>query len=50
MKLEAVGRVTMRHHGLEIGGQVDNGNGRERTFLGTNTTTNAETLRNKGNA
>lgn len=33
---------------LEIGWQVDDGNGIERAFLRADTTTNAKTFRNEG--
>ena len=35
MKLKAVGRISMGDLGLEIGRQVDNIDGAERTFFGT---------------
>jgi hypothetical protein len=49
MELETVCRITVGDHGLQIGGQVDNVDCVERTFLWTNTTTNAQTFRNEGN-
>jgi hypothetical protein len=48
VELEAVGRVSMGDLALEVRGQVDDGNGAERTFLGANTASNAETLRDEG--
>ena len=50
MELEAVGRVSMGDLGLEVGGQVDDGDGIERAFLGTDTTPNAQGLRDVGDA
>lgn len=50
MKLEAVGRVTMRDLALEVRRQVDDGNRIEGAFLGADTTTNAETLRDEGDS
>lgn len=44
VKLEAVGRVTVGDLRLEVGGQVDNVDGIERTFLGADTATDTETL------
>jgi len=49
VELEAVGRVTVGDLRLEVGGQVDNVDGIERTFLGTDTATNTETLGDEGN-
>lgn len=48
MELEAIGRVSVGNLGLEVGGQVDDGNGIEGALLGTDTTTDAEALRNEG--
>lgn len=48
VELEAVGRVTMSDLRLEVGGQVDDVDGIERTFLGADTATNTETLRDEG--
>jgi hypothetical protein len=48
MQLEAVGRVAMGDHGFEVCGKVYNGNGVEWTFLGADTATDAETLRDEG--
>lgn len=44
MKLEAVRRVTVGDLSLQVGGQVDDVNGTEGTFLGTDTTTDTEAL------
>jgi hypothetical protein len=44
MQLERICRVAVDDFRLQIGGQVDNRNGRERTLLGTDTAPNAETL------
>jgi hypothetical protein len=43
-ELEAVGRVTVGDLRLEVGGQVDDVDGIERTFLGADTATDTETL------
>lgn len=48
MELEAVGAIAMGNLTLEIGGQVDDRDGVERTLLGADTTTDAERLRDKG--
>lgn len=48
VELEAVGRVSVGDLGFEVGRQVDDVNSTERTFLRTNTTSNAQTLRNEG--
>lgn len=48
VQLETVGRVTVGDLGLQVGGQVDNVDGTERTLLGTDTTTNAQALGNEG--
>jgi hypothetical protein len=48
VKLEAVGRVTVGDLRLEVGGQVDNVDGIERTFLGADTATDTETLGDEG--
>lgn len=48
MKLEAVGAIAMGDLALEVGGQVDNGDGVERALLGADTATNAERFRNEG--
>lgn len=39
MKLEAVGRVSMRNMGLEVGWQIDNVDSSERTLLWADTAT-----------
>jgi hypothetical protein len=44
MKLEGVGRVSMRHLRLEIGRQVDDVDGPERTFLRTDATSYTESF------
>lgn len=44
MKLEAVGGVTVGDLGLQVGGQVDDVNGAEGTFLRTDTATDTQTL------
>lgn len=49
MKLEAICRVAMGDHGLEVCGQVDNTDGIERAFLWADTAANAQSLRNEGN-
>jgi hypothetical protein len=49
VELEAVGRVTVGDLRLEVGGQVDDVDGIERTFLGADTATDTETLRDEGN-
>jgi len=41
VKLEAVGGITMGDLALEVGGQINDGDGAERAALGANTTTNA---------
>jgi hypothetical protein len=48
VKLEAVGGVTVGDLALQVGGQVDNIDGAERTLLGANTTTDAKALGNEG--
>lgn len=47
MELKAICGVSVGHLGLEIGRQVDDGNRIERTFLGTNTTSNTQTFGNE---
>lgn len=47
MKLEAVGAITMGDLVLEIGGQVDDGDGVEGALLGADTATDTETLRDE---
>jgi hypothetical protein len=49
VELEAVGRVTVGDLRLEVGGQVDDVDGIERTFLGADTATDTETLGDEGN-
>ena len=48
MQLEAVGRVSMGDLGLEVGGQVDDVDGVEGAFLGADTATNTQALRDEG--
>lgn len=48
VQLETVGRVTVGDLGFQVGGQIDNVDGAEGTLLGTDTTTNAQALGNKG--
>ena len=48
VKLEAIGRVPVGDLGLEVGGQVDDGDGVEGAFFGTDTATDAETLGYEG--
>ena len=48
MQLEAVGRVTVGDLCLEVGGQVDNVDSTEGTFLRADTTTDTEALGNEG--
>lgn len=40
MELEAVGRVSVSDLRLQVGGQIDDIDGAERTLLDTDTTTN----------
>ena len=49
MELEAVGRVPVRHFDIEVGRQVDNMDGPERTLFRADTATDAETFRDEGN-
>jgi hypothetical protein len=49
MKFEAVGRVSMRNMGLEVGRQIDDVDGSKRAFFRTNAATNAQTLGDEGN-
>ena len=49
MELETVGRVSMGNLSFEIGGQVDDRDGTEGAFLGTDTTANAQSLGDEGN-
>jgi hypothetical protein len=48
MKLEAIRSIAMCNHALQVGGQVDDVDGVERTFLRADTTTDAERLGNEG--
>lgn len=48
MQLKAVGGVAVGDLGFQVGGQVDDVNGTERTLLGTDTTTDAKTFRDEG--
>lgn len=50
MELEGVGGVAVGDLRLEVGGQVDDGDGAKRTFLGADATTDAERLREVGDA
>lgn len=47
MELERVGRVTVSHLLLQVGGQVDNVDSTEGAALNTDTTTNAKIFRNE---
>lgn len=49
MNLEAVGRVAMCHLGLEVCRKINDVDGAKRAFLGTNSTADAEALRDEGN-
>jgi hypothetical protein len=49
MKLEAVGRVSMRDMGLEVGRQIDDIDGSKGAFLRADTATNAQTLGDESN-
>ena len=44
MQLEAIRAIAVGDLALEVGGQVDDGNGVEGAFFGTDTTTDAERL------
>lgn len=48
MELEAVGRVAVGDLGLEVGGQVDDGDGIKGALLGADTAPNAQLLRDEG--
>lgn len=48
MQLEAVGAITVGDLALEVGGQVDDGNGVEGTLLGADTATDTERLGDEG--
>lgn len=50
VQLEAVGGVSVGDLALEVGGQVDDGDGTERAFLGADTASDAEGLGNEGQA
>ena len=50
MKFEAVGAIAMSNLTLEIGGQIDNGDGFEGTLLRADTASDAEGLGNEGEA
>lgn len=50
VKLEAVGAISVGDLALEVGRQVDNGNGVEGALLGADTTTNAEGFGDEGEA
>ena len=50
VELEAVGRVAVGNLTLKVGGQVDNGDGAEGALLGADTASDAETLRDEGQA
>ena len=50
MQLEAVGAITVGDLALEVGGQVDDGDGVEGALLGADTTTDAERLGDEGEA
>lgn len=47
MELETIGRVPVGDLSLQVGRQVDDMDSAERTFLGTDTATNAEAFRNE---
>jgi hypothetical protein len=48
MQLEGVGSIAVGNLAFQVGGKVDDGNGIKRTFLGADTTTNAQRLGYKG--
>jgi hypothetical protein len=48
VKLEAVGRITVSDLGFQVCGQVDDVDGTERTFLRTDTATDAKAFRDEG--
>ena len=50
MELEAVGRVPVGDLGLEVGGQVDDGDGIKRALLGADTAADAQGLGDVGDA
>ncbi len=49
MELETVGRVSMSNVRFEVGWQVDDIDGSKWAFLGADTTSDTEILRNEGN-
>lgn len=49
MQFKAVGRVSVRHMRLEVGGQIDDVDCAKWTLFGANTTTDAERFRDEGN-
>lgn len=49
VELEAVGRVSVGDLGLEVRGQVDDVDGIKRAFLGADTASDAQSLRDEGN-
>jgi len=50
MQLEAVGRVAVCDLSLEVGGQVDDVDGVEGAFLGTDTAADAQAFADEGYA
>lgn len=50
VELEAVGAISVGDLALEVGGQVDNGNGVEGALLGADTATNTQRLGDEGEA
>ena len=48
VKLEAVGGITVGDLGFQVGRQVDDVDGTERTFLGTDTATDTQALGDEG--
>lgn len=50
VELETVGSIAMGDLALQVGGQVDDGDGIKGAFLRADTTTNAKRLRNKSQA
>ena len=49
MKLEAVGGISVGDLGFEVGGQVDNADGTERTLLWADTASNTQAFGEVGN-
>ena len=49
MQLEAIGTISVRHFFPEVGGQVDDVDSVEGTFLGTDATADTESFANEGN-